>query len=187
VTWLSGVMAQWKAEPAVRARLARIARYTLPFAMVVALVFAAVLAWSYRNHLSRGYFGFAAMVSASDLQGEFLCGTLDPRVLIPRERYQAHAREGSADHTAWHIYGDLLAQAQSEGFGERGQIRRVEQLYDELYRASNAQMPPPARFVKFLRSGWFNLRMIEMRDYIGSWKPAAYDFWVCSETFEDPR
>ena len=93
VTWLSDAVALWKAAPR-GARFRAVARWSIPALIAVLIVVGWIGAWSFRNLRARGWFGFAAMASLSDFQGEVLSGTLDPRVLIPFGAVrQARSRE----------------------------------------------------------------------------------------------
>jgi hypothetical protein len=188
ITWLSGTIALWKAGPAPR--VANVLRHTAPYAFALVIVLASILAWCLRNHAARGYFGFAAMVSLSNLQGEVHAGMLDPRVFVQRGLYERYVRERDVEHymwSVWKIFGPVFEKAEADVRAGGSLTTRAEEIYEEMYRASNAPLPLPARLVKFIRSAWWNLGLSSEHDYVGALKVANDEYWRWTMTFEDAR
>ena len=178
MTWLSDAVALWKAAPR-GARFRAVARWSIPALIAVLIVAGWIGAWSFRNLRARGWFGFAAMASLSDFQGEVLSGTLDPRVLIPFGAYDKLVRESARDScmwSAWSIYGDVFAEGRGRLAGRRsGVIGRAEEIYDGPLPRVTAQLPGAAKLLPSVRTAWWNLGVADLDD-----GPRAVASGICS-------
>lgn len=190
VLWLSSAFALWRSRSATPQAARGIVRASLPIVGIAGFAAVTLLAWSYRNYKTCGYFGVSSMVKLSDMQGEIQTGMLDPRVLEPRGFYPDYVRTKVArngEWSSWFIQETLYRRAFESGVPERERIRFIEDEFGRMTAESNAALPPAARLVKFVRATWWNVQFAPSRYFLQSQVLEDFSEWGHVSAFDYAR
>ena len=163
-------------------RIKSIALIALPYLLTILIFVGAIIGWSFRNYLSREYFGYSDVTGVYSLESFMACGFFDPTSLLkigyPEEFQKSiinHRHNSSFKsnlhfyqdymtgryvnqyyYHAWHLRESMFNTLYSNGLGHTNKtISLLNNTLKRILSKSNTLLPWQAYLTSFLRVGWW--------------------------------